>query len=182
MTIDTYTRQDVAQRRDFRQGDSLSVLDIFDAIIFFSTIDGDERLPTDTDYILKPFRNSVFHYITEKLPEILDTGDLHVWDNLKKIVDGSGEKLEPKIKDSVLSLLKPKWFGDYGHECGYSYAFEDHYLTGVMGAMRRPTTMSSEAETNALMRVIPNLSRHQLRNAVDIGRLLRKYIVRQDQW
>lgn len=153
---------------------------ILDTMIFFSSIDGDRRLPTGAEDIRDALSDAVIEYVSGIKP-IKITNELMIWDRFKQNVETHKGKLHESIEDALFKLLKPHFVVGQMGDRGYNYNFEDWFYTMVMDPISRPTSMQGErvAEVKEL---IPKLSEHELRNVIDIGRLMREYIVRYDRW
>lgn len=179
---------------DYRKG-------ILEAIVYFSGADGDKRLPTCHNVMHREICDAIVEYLTGKESTYEPSGynlpsgegpdgktkytwhpglqtERDMWDYLQEAIAKSGDKLNPRVKEALATMLKPKWKTDETGDGEYDYGLSDIFYSSIIGPINRPTSLQTETAQYVQSKVVPSLSAQERTDVEGIGKSMRKYIVR----
>lgn len=167
---------------------------IIDSIIYFSTINGDGRLPTNVQAVYREICDAVVEHISRQKSTYQPLGgeqelegktywtpdaqlEKHMWAYLQKNLRKYGHKLLPRVRISIEEMLDPRWHVDEMRSGEYQYLFKRHFDQDIAGVITRPTNLQLGTKEWVEREVLPALTARERREVQGIGKLMGKYIL-----
>lgn len=164
---------------------------ILEAILFFSTSEESLRLPTIEEFILSEIINATIEYVGGNAGQIkynqfrLDRTqhENKICNYFKSEIElNSKRKLNPKIQKSLLSQCEVNFVDPEGPGKIYIQTGLYIHFKGYLGEGICPRIMQSifsfpqEIIIHVQKEILPSLSKHEIEDLQNIGKIMRKYI------
>jgi len=171
--------------------------DIFDSVIYFSTVFDQQGLPNSDrihknltlaviEYAKKDnvFENSYFLNFLKRLSRL---SPLETWDifkdmvcksvgDMRFIINTDYNLFDRDVTNALLYILEPEESSDSLGEIDHIYRFDDHYNSAIVSVISSTTYMQEKRREHVKKNVLSNLKDPEIRDVIDLGKLLRKYI------
>lgn len=169
---------------------------VIDSIIYFSTADGDGRLPTSVDAVYRELCDATVEYITgrktryqpQKVTILSRKGNKVHWvpqlgfeqemfDYLQRNLQQQGHMLQPRVRRGIETMLEPRLMISEHNDKGYDYHLRDHFNEDLVGIITRPTNLQLETEQWVKQEIMPALPTPERKDVETIGKMMREYIL-----
>ncbi len=161
---------------------TLDSYDFLDALLYFSLAPGDRRFTSQPQVLYQQLCDTVVEYVTESEPRFepsyREKALGYLWEQLKETL--AVHRLQPRLTDALENLLAVSSLKSV-QGCEYVYRYWDHYSTQAI-TDEKPARMKPETQEYVTKKVVPALSAAEQQELLSLGRLLRKYIKRSEEW